>query len=106
MPKKVKNNDKTPYVLAVARISLGLTMLWAFFDKLWGLGFSTCRDAKTGVVTQMCSKAWVNGGSPTTSFLKFAAKGPPLTHALLHICVAKPRFPGTWPALLISSPSR
>lgn len=76
MPKKVKNNDKTPYVLAVARISLGLTMLWAFFDKLWGLGFSTCRDAKTGVVTQMCSKAWVNGGSPTTSFLKLATKGP------------------------------
>lgn len=74
--KKVKNSDKTPYALAVARIGLGLTMLWAFFDKLAGLGFATCRDAKTDVVSTMCGKAWLNGGSPTEGFLKFASKGP------------------------------
>ena len=35
---------KALYALALARISLGLIFLWAFFDKLWGLGFATCRD--------------------------------------------------------------
>lgn len=69
-------NDKSPYFWAMARITLGLTFLWAFFDKLLGLGFATCRDAKTDTVVMLCEKAWVNGGSPTTGFLKFAAKGP------------------------------
>lgn len=69
-------NDKTPYFWAAARIALGLTFLWAFFDKLFGLGFATCRDAKTDAVTVLCEKAWVHGASPTTGFLKFATKGP------------------------------
>ncbi len=70
------SGDKSPYFWAVARILLGLTFLWAFFDKLFGLGFATCRDAKTEAVATLCEKAWINGGSPTTGFLKFAAKGP------------------------------
>lgn len=69
-------NDKSPYFWALARIALGLTFLWAFFDKLLGLGFATCRDAKTDAVTMLCEKAWVNGGSPTSGFLKFGTKGP------------------------------
>lgn len=75
---KAKSNqmDKAWYALALARISLGFIFIWAFFDKLFGLGFATCRDAKTEVVSTFCDKAWVNGGSPTTGFLKFAAKGP------------------------------
>lgn len=44
--------------LAVTRILLGLTFLWAFFDKLFGLGFSTT-----------AGRAWINGGSPTTGYL-------------------------------------
>ncbi len=80
MATKKKTNssqsDKLWYSIAFMRISLGLIFLWAFFDKLLGLGFATCRDAKTDVVTTMCSKAWVEGGSPTEGFLKFAAKGP------------------------------
>ena len=72
--KKHTNNGML--ALALARISLGLIFLWAFFDKLLGLGFATCRDAKTDVVTQMCQKAWIEGGSPTVGFLKFATKGP------------------------------
>ena len=48
------------YVAAVARISLGFTFLWAFVDKLFGFGFAT-----------PSAKAWINGGSPTTGFLKF-----------------------------------
>lgn len=72
----IKSKDKGMYALALARISLGLIFLWAFFDKLFGLGFATCRDAKTDAVSTLCDKAWLNGGSPTKGFLSFATKGP------------------------------
>ncbi|MFI6818357.1 hypothetical protein ACIBG7_38585 [Nonomuraea sp. NPDC050328] len=49
------------YVWAVARIALGWTFLWAFLDKTFGLGYAT-----------PAAKAWLNGGSPTTGFLKGA----------------------------------
>ena len=55
----------TRYVLAGLRIALGWIILWAFLDKLFGLGFSTASD-----------KAWINGGSPTAGFLGNAVKGP------------------------------
>ncbi|GAB1817589.1 DoxX family membrane protein [Herbidospora sp. RD11066] len=45
-------------VWAVARIALGWIFLWAFLDKLFGLGFGTPGE-----------KSWLNGGSPTTGFL-------------------------------------
>lgn len=77
MAKKIdKQTEMAWYALALARISLGLVFLWAYFDKMFGLGYSTCRDVKTDAVTTLCSKAWINGGSPTDGFLKFAAKGP------------------------------
>ncbi|MDX6301065.1 MAG: thiosulfate dehydrogenase (quinone) large subunit [Nocardioidaceae bacterium] len=66
--------------LAVMRVAFGLTFLWAFFDKLIGLGFSTgavtnSAGAKTGI--DFFSKdAWINGGNPTLGFLKFGATGP------------------------------
>lgn len=47
------------------RLTMGLIFLWAFVDKVFGLGFST----KT-------SGAWMNGGSPTTGFLTNATRGP------------------------------
>ena len=65
----------TDRVVAVLRIAFGLTFLWAFFDKLLALGFSTGR-ADNGTVSRLGSDAWVNGGSPTTGFLKFGADGP------------------------------
>jgi len=74
--KKGGSSLKSAYAVAVLRIGLGIIFLWAFFDKLFGLGFSTCRDAKTNVVSTVCSKAWLKGGSPTDGFLKFGAKGP------------------------------
>ena len=43
------------------RIVLGLIFLWAFFDKLFGLGFSTPSD-----------KSWLLGNSPTFGFLSNA----------------------------------
>ena len=66
--------------LAVLRIAFGLTFLWAFFDKLLALGFSTGavvndQGAKTGI--DFFSKdAWIHGGNPTLGFLKFGATGP------------------------------
>lgn len=66
--------------LAVLRIGFGLTFLWAFFDKLVGLGFATGAitdkaGAKTGI-DFFSPDAWINGGSPTTGFLQFGASGP------------------------------
>ncbi|GIH28652.1 hypothetical protein Aph01nite_69620 [Acrocarpospora phusangensis] len=51
------------YVWAVARIALGWVFLWAFLDKLFGWGLAT-----------PAAKAWINGGSPTTGFLKGAGE--------------------------------
>ncbi len=62
--------------LAVLRIGFGLTFLWAFFDKLLALGFSTGRNPETDVVDRFGDAAWINGGSPTEGFLKFGADGP------------------------------
>lgn len=69
-------NKKEQLIWGILRIGMGWTFLWAFLDKTFGLGFATCRDAKTMVVDVMCQKAWVNGGSPTLGFLKFGTKGP------------------------------
>lgn len=53
------------YVLAGTRLALGWIFLWAFIDKLFGLGMAT--EAKN---------AWIDGGSPTKGFLTFGAAGP------------------------------
>lgn len=61
MAQKNSNNKVNPGLwasLAVTRMLLGVVFLWAFFDKLFGLGFSTQPE-----------RAWINGGSPTTGFL-------------------------------------
>lgn len=51
-------NEGGNYLLALLRISLGLIFLWAFLDKLFGLGINTTKD-----------KAWIYGVSPTYGFL-------------------------------------
>ena len=76
MAKKKDNSANVYVALGLARIGLGFIFLWAFLDKLFGLGFATCRNADTGAVETMCSKAWIEGGSPTTGFLKFGTDGP------------------------------
>jgi thiosulfate dehydrogenase [quinone] large subunit len=55
----------TRYVLAGLRLALGWVFLWAFLDKLFGLGRST-----------ESAKSWLNGGSPTKGFLGNAVSGP------------------------------
>jgi thiosulfate dehydrogenase [quinone] large subunit len=52
-------------VLAVLRIATGFVFLWAFFDKLLGLHYST-----------PSGKAWIHGGSPTRGFLSSVEVGP------------------------------
>jgi len=52
-------------MLAVLRIATGLVFLWAFLDKLIGLGYATTSD-----------RAWINGGSPTKGFLSGVEVGP------------------------------
>ena len=47
------------------RLALGWMFLWAFLDKMFGLGHETAAE-----------DAWINGGSPTEGFLAFAAAGP------------------------------
>lgn len=57
--------NKERYIWAVLRIGMGWIFLWAFLDKLFGLGFATARE-----------NAWLAGGSPTTGYLNFATSGP------------------------------
>ncbi len=53
------------YVWTIGRFIMGFIFLWAFFDKLFGLGFAT-----------KPAQAWINGGSPTSGFLKMGVTGP------------------------------
>lgn len=52
-------------VIAITRFVMAAQFLWAFLDKLLGLGFATAPD-----------KAWIRGGSPTFGFLTKGATGP------------------------------
>src|SRR5687768_12685662 len=79
----VADQAVTPFAaraLAAVRIAFGLTFLWAFFDKLFALGFSTGRSVnpETGAETvdRFGDAAWINGHSPTEGFLAFGADGP------------------------------
>lgn len=51
--------------LAGLRVATGFVFLWAFFDKLLGLGYATPSE-----------RAWINGGSPTKGFLGNLDAGP------------------------------
>lgn len=51
--------------LAALRIAVGWVFLWAFVDKLFGLGYSTPSE-----------RSWLNGGSPTRGFLSNVDVGP------------------------------
>ncbi len=70
--------NKQKIVYMVLRFVMGFIFLWAFFDKIFGLGFSTTPD-----------KSWINGVSPTAGFLSFATKGPftGIFHALAGVAI-------------------
>lgn len=56
---------KEKCVWGLLRIAMGFIFLWAFFDKTFGLGFSTPPN-----------KSWLAGVSPTYGFLTNAVHGP------------------------------
>ena len=59
----------------VLRVLLGWSFLWAFLDKMFGLGFATCRVPESGgSIDYLCSGAMIKGGSPTFGFLTFATE--------------------------------
>ncbi|HEX8344915.1 MAG TPA: hypothetical protein VF657_09250, partial [Actinoplanes sp.] len=64
-PVETTAQKATRYTLAGLRLALGWIFLWAFLDKLLGLGFATKTE-----------QAWINGGSPTKGFLGNAVQGP------------------------------
>lgn len=51
-------------IMAFGRIVVGWLFLWAFLDKLFGLGFSTPAE-----------RAWIEGGTPAQGFMSNAT-GP------------------------------
>ncbi|MDQ2726907.1 MAG: hypothetical protein M3Y91_03355 [Actinomycetota bacterium] len=53
------------WAFTALRLALGFEFLWAFVDKVFGLGYST-----------PSAKAWINGGSPTKGFLSGVSSGP------------------------------
>ena len=65
VPAETRDAKAARYVGAVIRISLGTVFLWAFLDKMFGLGQATPGK-----------DSWLNGGSPTEGFLAFGAVGP------------------------------
>lgn len=54
----VSREKALPYVWAVTRLGLGWIFLWAFLDKMFGLGHET-----------QTADSWIHGGSPTEGFL-------------------------------------
>ena len=52
--------EGSAFLQGILRIAVGWVFLWAFLDKLLGLGFATAPE-----------NAWINGGSPITGFLMF-----------------------------------
>jgi thiosulfate dehydrogenase [quinone] large subunit len=63
-PAAARLGSATRYLLAGIRLALGWVFLWAFLDKLFGLGHDTT-----------VAKSWLGGGSPTKGFLG-SSKGP------------------------------
>lgn len=52
--EEVVTSSAARKVLAALRLTTGFIFLWAFLDKLFGLGFSTPSE-----------RAWINGGKPS-----------------------------------------
>ncbi|MFP5359519.1 MAG: hypothetical protein ACLGHM_03370 [Actinomycetes bacterium] len=62
-------------LLSITRIALGFYFLWAFLDKMFGLGRSVCSiKDDAGVITGtdfFCDSAWINGGRVTEGYLVY-----------------------------------
>ncbi len=61
----MKMKELQDWIWVLLRLAMAWIMLWAFFDKVFGLGYATA----TG-------KSWLAGNSPTAGFLKMGTSGP------------------------------
>ncbi len=82
MDERLSTDGQTKGMWAwtVLRILLGWSFLWAFLDKMFGLGFSTCRGfgpegTAASSIDFFCDAAMINGGSPTYGLLEFGTQG-------------------------------
>ena len=57
-------DDRGKYIWTFLRLGMSWIFLWAFIDKVFGLGFATSPD-----------KAWIMGASPTFGYLTFGTHG-------------------------------
>jgi len=64
-PHTARRSGAGQVSLAVARVGVGFIFLWAFLDKLFGLGYSTAP-----------ARSVLSGGSPTKGFLSHVDVGP------------------------------
>ena len=55
---EIRLSPAARYSLVALRLATGFIFLWAFFDKTFGLGFSTPAE-----------RAWIAGGKPSQGFL-------------------------------------
>ena len=62
--EEVVTRPAARYALAFGRIVIGWIFLWAFVDKLFGLGYATPAE-----------RAWINGGTPAQGYIG-GAEGP------------------------------
>lgn len=60
----IVRSSSARFILAFGRIALGWYFIWAFMDKLFGLGYATPAE-----------RAWLNGGKPAQGFMA-NAEGP------------------------------
>lgn len=71
---------KGMWAWTVLRILLGWSFLWAFLDKMFGLGFSTCRGfgpegTAASSIDYLCPASMIKGGSPTYGLLEYGTRG-------------------------------
>jgi thiosulfate dehydrogenase [quinone] large subunit len=75
----IDGQTKGMWAWTALRIMLGWSFVWAFFDKMFGLGFATCRGGGEGVpassIDYLCDASMIKGGSPTFGLLEFGTKG-------------------------------
>jgi thiosulfate dehydrogenase [quinone] large subunit len=73
-PRVAQDYDPGRVALAILRLATGFIFLWAFFDKTFGLGFSTPAE-----------RAWLNGGTPSQGFLNSDSVTGPLKSSFASI---------------------
>jgi thiosulfate dehydrogenase [quinone] large subunit len=73
--KSVNGSIKGMWAWTVLRLLLGWSFVWAFIDKMFGFGFSTCRAEDSSAIDFFCDAAMIRGGSPTYGVLEFGTQG-------------------------------